>query len=230
MKEDFVELLGEETARYPNDEFGVTRFQVNNRMRRCISLDPTKVYANYVLPFIPCVSRKFWNLAAKIPRTVTVHKQLHIKLFKEHFPEAMRLPFCSGGSLYSPHTFTPRLWALATTSMLHKRGMYYWHRLGRLPVAGRLLLRLGAGANRRGEANRLVEQIVQIINPEHEDLNSDAVKAIRRMRPPYDWKTRIARNLLFYWQVWRWVMEAQLTTWNAETFLQQESEQKNRSD
>jgi hypothetical protein len=220
MEEGFARLLGEEIARFPNDQFGVTRFQMDNRKRRCSALNPMTVYANDVLPFIPGVSKKFWDIAGRIPRTLTANGKLYMKLYREHFPEALSVPFCSGGNIHSARAFTPMLWTMPIAQKSINYARYYWHRMGRLPIAGRLFARSSSGSNPCGVANRLVDCVVQSISLEHGDLNPDAVMAIRRMRPPYDWKTRIARHHLFYWQIWRWVMEGELTTWNAETFLQ----------
>ncbi|MBN2212134.1 MAG: hypothetical protein JW709_12120 [Sedimentisphaerales bacterium] len=226
MREKYTELLNIELSRYPNDGYGIARFLDNNRLRRCVSLDPVQVYGNYVLSFIPCFSRTFWNIAGKFPRKLTCQRQLHLKLYKKHFPEALSIPFCSGGQFFTPNKFTPRLWALKGAGRLCKHTSYYWHRLGRLPIFGSFFQKLGAGSKQRGEANRLVNQVIQLVHPDHNELNAGAVMTIKQTHPPFDWKIRIARNLLFYWQVWHWIMEGQLTTWNAETFLRQKSERK----
>jgi len=226
MREEYTELLDNELSHYPNDGYGIARFLDNNRLRRCVSLDPVQVYGNYVLSFIPCFSRTFWNIAGAFPRKHTYKKQLHLKLFNTHFPHALSIPVCSGGQFYTTRKFTPQVWALTAAGKLNKHATYYWHRMGRFPVVGSLFKKMGAGTHARGDANCLVDQVIKAMPSEHEELNADTVTAIKRMQPPFDWRTRIARNLLFYWQVWHWIMEGQLTTWNAETFLRQKAEGK----
>jgi hypothetical protein len=222
METEFTELLKTEIGHYANDEFGVARFQMDTQMRRRLGLNPTKVYANHVLPFTPCVSKEFWNVAARIPHTVTASQQLYLKLFRDHFPQAHRVPFCSGGTLYGSRRFTPGLWSVRMASSLEKQISYYWSRTPRLPVAGAAFKSLGAGQDRRIGRHNLMDRVIQRIDPDQEDLDATGVAAVKAARPPYDWNVRLGRSLLFYWQTWRWDMEGQLSTWNADSFLHQE--------
>jgi hypothetical protein len=173
-----------------------------------------------VLPFTPGLSKEIWNLAGKIPLSVTSGMKLYMQVFKEHLPEAMTVPICSGGKLMSANSFAPELWLQARRNEFGRWSRYHWQRLPSLPVIGPVLEKSGLVSLAEREHNVLFDAVVQMISPDHPDLNADAVRRLQRAQPPFDWETRLGRRFLFYWQVWRWVMKGRLTTWNAETFMQ----------
>ena len=66
-----------------------------------------------------------------------------------------------------------------------------------------------------------------LIEADHPDLNAEVVHALAQSKPPYDWHQVLARNILFYWQTWRWTMEGRFSTRNIMSFLEhEESEDK----
>lgn len=218
LYEAFEAALREETGRYRDDEFGVAEFQAKNQMRRRLAVNPLVACANIVLPFTPGLSRALWEEVVGLPFHVRDHKRLYLRVFREHFPEALRVPICSGASLYSERTFTPGLWARRTFDWLGRRCAYYSRRLGRVPGIGPVFRTLDWAP----QTNELVTGVVRSIDLDHSDLNADVVRTVQTSHPPYDWDVRLARSLLFYWQTWRWIMQGRLTTWNAETFLHEQ--------
>jgi len=67
----------------------------------------------------------------------------------------------------------------------------------------------------------LIDLVVERVNPDHSEINADVVRVLQTKKPPYDWPSRLGRRFLFYWQVWRWIMEGRLTAANADSFYQQ---------
>ena len=222
MYEGFKQLLGHEIGKYTDDDFGTARFQMCSQMRTFLALPPVAVYANAVLPFTPGLSRGLWNLAASIPLSVTLDKKLYLRLFTQHLPEAIRVPICTGGNLVNHRAFAPALWTREKLDSLRHQCRYYWQRLPRLPVVGPTFGKLGLIPQAEKERNELLDTVIRLIPPDHPDLNADTVRRLQKAEPPYDWTARVGRRMLFYWQTWRWIMENRLTTWNAETFLQED--------
>jgi len=180
------------------------------------------VYANAVLPFTPGLSRGLWNLAASIPLSVTSEKKLYLKMLKQHLPEALSVPVCSGGKLMGRRAFAPGLWLRARLDVSRCWCRYHWGRLPRLPVVGPTFGRLGLIPHAEHERNELLDAVVRNADPDHPDLDADTFRRLQQEEPPYSWTARLGRRMLFYWQAWRWIMEGRLTTWNAEAFLQEE--------
>ncbi len=219
MYETFRQLLTRETGRFPDDDFGTARFQMATQMRTWLATSPVTVYAHTVMPFTPALSKDLWNQAGSIPLSVTSNMKLYFKLLSDHLPEALSVPFCSGGKGRSHKAFAPRLAVEAKFASLVSSCRYHWRRLPRLPVVGPMLSTLGLAPDERREHNPVLDAVVQRISPDHPDLNADAVRQLQMERPPFSWPARLGRRTLFYWQAWRWIMEGQLATSNAMTFL-----------
>jgi len=211
MYDDFRRVFTEDMSQYPDDDFGVAKFQMSSQMRRGLSISPLMVYANRVLPFTPCLSKAMWDLAAQIPRSVTAHHQLYLKLFAEYFPEAGSVPFCSGCKFFSYRSFTPDLWAWKKLGQAWEKGRYYKRRLDRTPVMGPVLRRLGVESSDNKWTNDLLDTVIRQVSPDDADLNADAVSSLQKQTPPFTWTTRLARNMLFYRQIWLWMMQGKLT-------------------
>jgi hypothetical protein len=213
MYGEFHEVLQEELDKYSDDEFGVAHFQVNNQMRCRMAVNPTKVYTNIVAPFTPGLSKAYWDGVGSIPHHITAGGKLYLDLLLQHFPEAVRVPICSGGKFYTHKAFTPVLWTTKALARARQRFCYYYGRLRRLG---------GSEQSRTSGMNPLVSQVLKTIEADHPDLNAEAVHALARSKPPYDWHQVLARNILFYWQTWRWTMEGRLSTRNTVSFLEHE--------
>ena len=222
MYEEFRSLLAHETARYTDDEYGVAQFQVRNQLRRRMSVPAVQVYANCVLPFTPGLSRAVWHQAGTWPHAITYNKQLYYLLYRRHFPEATRVPFCSGGKLLSARAWAPSLWFRNRFATAQPRVSYYGKRLMQALGGKAAAEVLRDGSRAPGATNPLLDRIIRDINPAHPDLDADTVRRLQQEEPPYSWTARLGRRMLFYWQAWRWIMEGRLTTWNAEAFLQEE--------
>ncbi|MBN2212136.1 MAG: hypothetical protein JW709_12130 [Sedimentisphaerales bacterium] len=219
MYDDFRQAFTDDISQYADDDFGVAKFQMSSQMRRGLSISPLMVYANRVLPFTPCLSKAMWNLAAQIPRGVTAHHQLYLKIFAEFFPEASSVPFCSGSKFFSYRSFTPDLWAWKKLGQALGKCRYYGRRLGRTPLIGSVLRGMGVKSSDNKWTNDLLDTVIRQVSPDDTDLNADTVRCLQQKTPPFTWSTRLARRMLFYRQMWLWIMEGRLTPKNLDTLL-----------
>jgi hypothetical protein len=200
------ECLDQESMKYPDDEYGVRYFIMLSRVRNRAAANPFKVYANTVLPFTPGLSKDFLNYVISIPFHLKYNLTVYLKIFRDHFPEAMKVPWCSGGMLIKPN---------GKINPIHRLYMYITQ-LGLLdsikkyPLAESVARKLGKQP-RIGEENSLVRQTIALVNPGHSDLNADGIRMLQSEFSASDPIIRNARALLFYWQIWRWIMDGQLT-------------------
>ncbi len=196
----FRELLRAELADYPDDELGVTQFEVLNRMRNRTLPNALRVYSNVVFPFVPGVSRAFWDLAGAIPYAVSRDYRMYLEVFHRHFPPVDDVLFLSSGTPYCGRSMglRSRCEAAMYSAADSKPGRF-------VRKAYRRLVR-----KRRKYWSRslFLDEVRRHLELDHPDLDADGVRAL-----DHD------RRLPFYWQVWRWVMEGHLTTWNADTFF-----------
>jgi hypothetical protein len=194
MRMAFDRRLAEEAASCPRTDAGLLEFETRHQLRNRMGHHPLKVYSNDVLCFTPGLTREFWALAAAIPYSAKWDFRLYLRLFREQFPEALRTPFCSAGRLWSDR--------------LRLDPFYYAARLFPPPgaqAAARLWKRWRGGAALPAIAARTVARI----DPAHPDLNPDAVARLQR-EGPRGAAGYHAQALLFYWQVWRDVMEGRV--------------------
>jgi hypothetical protein len=197
MRHGCEDQLASERARYADDEFGVSEFIARNRKRNRYGLNPFKVYANTVLPLTPGISKDYFALGGGIPYAVRADHRLVRELFRRHFPEGAGLPFITGSRLVKARASLdlPYYATLARTRVM------------RLPYLGGALRRLGLRPRMvRGESQVLARTLARV-EPDHPDLTRDAVRALTRQAAASDPVARAARELLFYWQMWRWVMD-----------------------
>jgi hypothetical protein len=206
MYEGVKECLGQEGTKYPDDEYGVRYFIMLSRVRNRAAANPFKVYANTVLPFTPGLSKDFLNDVISIPFHLKYNLAVYLKIFRDHFPEAMKIPWCSGGMLIKPN---------GKMNPIHRLYMYITQ-LGLLesikkyPFAESFARRLGKQPQ-IGKENSLVSQTIALVNPGHSDLNADGIRMLQSELSASDPVARCACAFLFYWQVWRWIMNGQLT-------------------
>ena len=206
MYKGVKECLDQEGLKYPDDEYGLRYFLMLSRVRNRLAANPFKVYANIVLPFTPGLSKDFQNYAIHIPRHVKYNYALYFKIFRDHFPEALKVPWCSMGVLFDPN---------GKINPIHKVYMYI-EKLGllesikRYPLAESIARKLGKQP-RISKENSLVRQTIGLVNPDHSDLNADGIRMLQSDFSASDPVNRSARALLFYWQIWRWIMNGQLT-------------------
>lgn len=200
LEEGFMETLRQARARYADDGFGVSEFLVRSRMRNRTAPNPLKIYGHRVLPFTPGLSKAFWTLAGGIPYELKERFHLILTLFRRHFPEALRVPFVSGETIVPEHSgLDPRYQtALAQSRIMRVRY-----------VAG-VLRRAGLRPPLVREESAILERTLARVELDHRDLDPDAVRTLRSPGAAADPVVRTARELLFYWQVWRWTMDGSI--------------------
>jgi hypothetical protein len=206
MYEEVKECLDQERKKYPDDEYGVRYFIMLSRVRNRAAANPFKVYANTVLPFTPGLSKDFLKDVISIPFHLKYNLGVYLKIFRDHFPEAMKVPWCSGGMLIKPN---------GKINPIHRLYMYITQ-LGLLesikkyPLVESVARKLGKQPQ-IGKENSLVSRTIALVNPGHSDLHADGIRKLQSEFSASDPVTRSARALLFYWQIWRWIMDGQLT-------------------
>lgn len=200
------ECLGNEKIKYPDDEYGVRHFIMLSRVRNRASANPLKVYANAVLPFTPGLTKGFLDEVISIPFHLKYNLDVYLKIFREQFREAMKVPWCSGGILINSN---------GKVNTIHK--IYdYAEKLGLIesikkhPMLESMARKFGKQPKISKE-NSLVNQTLALVDPGHPDLNGDGVRGLINGSIDADPINRSARAQLFYWQVWRWIMNGQLT-------------------
>lgn len=194
MRREFELLLAAEAKECADGDAGLLRFEVRHQMRHRMGHNPLKVYSNHVPCFTPGTSREFWSAAASIPYAAKWNFRFYFDLFRKHFPEALRVPFCSMGQLWSDRS----------------RWDAFYHTAHLFPppgtqTAAALLRRAGIGCG----TPALVRRVLALVEPGHPNLRSDEVARLQRTEGGRD-VARQARRLLFHWQIWRWVMEGRL--------------------
>ena len=79
-----------------------------------------------------------------------------------------------------------------------------------VPYVGGALRRLGFRPRLVRLGSSILPRALDRVDPDHPDFNADGVRALRRDEAARDPVRSVARELLFYWQVWRWTMDGSL--------------------
>jgi hypothetical protein len=207
MQEGFHEFMARSQRGFTDDEFGVAEFVARNRMRNRTGPNPLKVYANDVAPFTPGFSRGLWELTAGIPFEAREGFALYLEIFRKHFPDLDGLPFCTDRNVYKARGASSieysvlrfRKWLIEHDSVV---------RIGR---------RLGLRPLVSGEAHDTIGRTIRAVEIGHPDLNGDGVASLLKDEGrTVDPVKRMARTWLFYWQLWRGVMDGSLRARQAE--------------
>jgi hypothetical protein len=188
-----------EAALFPSDDYGCQRFIITHRWAHRTGITPTSVYANRVLPFATGLTKEFWAIAAPIPKSIKRDLRLYLELFRRHFPEALSVPFCTEKGLFSARRPDPLVWAMTAIG----RMQYYRDRLQQVPPVARLR-RLVAKTN-AGQPG-LLQRVIQRVNLDDPNLNADAVRKLQTEGIPSDRVGRAGVHLLFYRQMWQWIL------------------------
>jgi hypothetical protein len=202
IREEFRLSLDREKSKYPDDEFGVLGFRIACRVRNRSSSNPTKVYANDVLPFTPGFSRDFINYVASIPLSLKLGRKLYLKIYRDHFPKAANVPFCSGPVLVNPWRRSDLRHYLTAAELAVRRSYSNRYLRGGLRRLHSALF--------SWDPSTWVNRVIKHVNPDHPDLNGAEVRLLQREQYPARHPARTSQELLFYWQVWRWVMDGSL--------------------
>jgi Glutamine amidotransferase domain len=190
MRSGLRETLQIETTRCADGPGGVAQFFVRNRVRNRTSPNATKVFAQFVLPFLPGFSKMFYDTVATIPPPLKTDNRLYRLILDRHFPALARLPTSSGGTL-QPGTRTE--W---TYRWLAARSAVVEH-----PRVGHWLRRIGITPMRRPSS--LVSQAVADATPDDPYLNADRIRQLQATEPTAAVEDGIARELVFYWSAYR---------------------------
>lgn len=196
LHQGFLDSFDLEVQKYPDDRYGYGQFLVSGGMRSRIAPNPLKVYANRVLPFTPGASRAFRETTAKISLELKAKGHLYFEIYRRHFPKLMQVPICSGGlPLFNCNRLTdPETYRELVRRIVGQR------------ISGRLRDR---SLDSRGSG--LLDRVVAAAGEDHPDLNGAFVRDVKHGKGASKQILQDARHLLFYWQVWRWVMEGKLT-------------------
>ena len=162
MREGLKQSIEAETACYPNDSYGVARFIVSNRTRNSTSLNPLKVYANFVLPLTPGMNREFWEMMSGISLELREDGRLYREIFRRIFPEVASIPVCTGGKLIG---LTP--W----------QDRHFWLDKARRVLGFRNSVR--SGLTFRFGQSTLPQEMLSTVQPDHPDLNGAAIRRLQ---------------------------------------------------
>jgi hypothetical protein len=186
----FQDVLREEVARYPDNEFGVFEFSVRNRTRNRLGTNPFKVFGNDALAFTPGVTRTFYERVYELSGAVRGLTALRLKLFRDHFPAALTVPFCSGGKLLRAG---PGFDAGIRWARVRGKALKNWY-------VRRSLERLGLYHPFDFDLETVQRELLADVDASDPRLNGDAVRSLLRGAPatPLD---EMARERLFYWHV-----------------------------
>lgn len=186
-------LLGsftEEIKKYSDDGYGVTRFILGNRMRNRTAINPLQVYANRVLPFTPGLNRRLCEIITNIDHKIRTDHNMYVKIYNEHFPELLKVPFTSGSEIKNYSSVFEK------SAILNPiRNILGW----------RLSVKLGLCFV--WEKSKLVQKVLDKIELDHAELNADEILKIRKASTIDSPEIQAARHFAFYWQIWRWLME-----------------------
>ena len=212
MYETFWGFVKKEMDKYSDDEYGVREFRIRNKVRSRTAPNPLLVYANDVLAFTPGYDREFFSLAVNIPAQLKNDRSLLLEVYRRHFPAASRVPFCSGPALVNPIGWSdPRRY----TTAVRLGGMRLYNNWYFRSIRRRIGCPLFSW-----EPSTLVDWVISQVNPDHPDLNPESVRRLQRQQGAMDRTTTAMRAVLFYWQMWRWVMDGTVTERRKNHFLQ----------
>jgi len=197
MIESFRERLDAEKDGLGDDGFGALQFMIRHRTRNRFAPNPLKVFGNVVPAFTPGMSRAFVDFAAALPFDVRVGCGLYLKLYRERFPELARIPFCSGGHLVAPPKFALLHVLTAAANKVCENA--------RIAGVLRKLCR-----RRFFRPSRLLAPVIARVQADHPDLNGAGVRDIRLAVEKDPTRQPHEARLLFYWQLWRWIMEGEM--------------------
>jgi hypothetical protein len=193
MREGMQEAVQREIAVCHPAPHGTQQFFQRNRIRHRIAPNTLKVYSTFLLPYLPGIHRAYYERVVRIPPSARSGEALYRRLFERHFPSLARLPWSSGGHL-TPGTRTDIGYhALAARSAVLEH-----------PRVGQLLRRLGVTPSRRLPV--FVNEAVTRAPLDDAHLNADGIRDLQRTSPTGANADTFARELVFYWSMWREIM------------------------
>jgi hypothetical protein len=194
MTDGLEAAVAREVAQCHPGRHGTQQFFQRNRIRHRIAPNTLKVYANFILPLLPGLTKDLYSRVLPIPAAVRAGEAVYFRIFERHFPELARVPWCSGGHLMPGTRNDLAYRALALRSALVEH-----------PRAGRLLRRAGLAPSLPESA--VVSRAVHDANLDDECLNAEGVRGLQRTAATGTNEDTHARNLVFYWSMWRDIMQ-----------------------
>jgi hypothetical protein len=200
IRDEFFEKLEVEKSQYSDDGFGVSQFIVRNRTRKRIAPNPLQVYSSVVPTFTPGLTKDFWAIAGALPFEVKTEFRLYKQIFQQHFPKMLTVPFVSGGKLESPQDFS-------LEHLIFKKAHQLQLALNKVKIGRGFLKLLGVPLHQNFfYPSQFVGKVIAEIETEHPEINSDEVKHIQDLTKTNPTKVSYQQQLLFYWQVSRWLL------------------------
>ena len=193
MEEALDAAVAAEVAQCHPGRHGTQQFFHRTRIRHRIAPNTLKVYARDILPMLPGLTRDVFDRVVPIPARVRAGEAVYFRIFERHFPALARLPWCSGGHLLPGTRRDLGLRAIQARSAVVEH-----------PRVGYLLKRLGLVPDR--PPSRVVSDAVRDAPLDDPFLNSDGIRLLRRTPPSATNEDTYARELVFYWSMWREVM------------------------
>jgi len=190
MWSEMQHTLSDEMARCHDGPAGVAEFFIRNRARTRTTPNALKVYANFLLPFMPGLTKAFYERAIAIPSAVKAPDRLYRRIFERHFPRLAQLPYCSGGELLPAARPTMGYRLLAARSAVVEH-----------PRMGNVLKRIGLTPARPESA--VVANAISRVDLDDAFLNADGIRDLQRTAPRGTNEDTFARELVFYWSAWR---------------------------
>jgi len=204
MYGSFKELLDREVAKYPDNCAGVNAYAILNWSRNRTALNPCQVYSNHTLCMFPGMCRDFMNMVGGIPYEMKRDGKLYDNIFNQYFPEIAKIPVCSGGKFYMPSKKMSHQLQLSMIKASSHVQSHQW-------TQG--LLRLIKKTSYEWDQSSLVDRVIERVDWGHPDLNNDGMQNYKQWS-----KYSYEKALLFYWQIWRWIMEGKISDIKKELF------------
>jgi hypothetical protein len=193
MAEGLEASVAREIAECHPGRHGTQQFFQRTRIRHRIAPNTLKVYANFILPFLPGLTKALYERVVRIPAAARPREALYFRIFERHFPDLARLPWCSGGHLM------PGTNVGIGYRAIEARSAFVEH-----PRIGNLLRRIGLAPSRPESA--VVTRAVRDASPDDACLNADGIRALQRTPATGANEDTFARELVFYWSMWREIM------------------------
>ncbi len=202
LYQSFLDIFRQESSRYSDDGFGTSEFIVRNRMRNRTGQNPVKVYSAHVLTFNPGLSRAFFEAAAGIPYELRMRHKIYNELYRRHFPSTGRIPFLSANTLHPGLSRFDMQYQITKVRLSKPYRRYSWAIQSRLGREDRWVW---------WDESHVIRRILDLMPPDDPYLNPDTIQAARRGDYPEGLYYQI-KALLFYWQMWKWIMAGELST------------------
>ncbi len=193
MREGLEQAIRQEIDACHPAPHGTQQFFHRNRIRHRIAPNTLKVYSTFLLPFLPGLTKAFYERVVPIAPAVRAGEALYHRIFERHFRPLARLPWASGGHL------TPGTQKGVGYRALAARSAVLEH-----PRIGPLLRRARLAPAR--PRSTYVDEAVRHAPVDDGFLNADGIRALQQTPPTGTNADSFARELVFYWSMWRAVM------------------------